>query len=269
MSEKVTQRMARRSFGEPYSCKKPWPSDCFVQCGGRGIVLSSPIEEAFKNPDDVVGAIAAVTGGPIPKGGYRTAFFEAFPREPECFLRGEGKTIEEAEERCWSKLERIRACPGHDFDRRERKDGFAFCRLCGLAGSFLEPLTTCSVCGTRTHEAIDNKGRMFCLDHYYELDFEADIWKQEKEFGLLETDLAESKRIFFREAEKRQQLLLRGVVPGGREWKRMDNLLLQAEVSDRELETEDTASMSGEEIRQAYRNAFPRLLSWAFKNRGS
>lgn len=64
-------KMARKSFGEDYQCKKDWPEDSFVQCGGSGLVIGQ--DES-----------------------YNTAFFEAFLMNT--FLRGEGKTIEMAEE---------------------------------------------------------------------------------------------------------------------------------------------------------------------------
>ena len=61
---------ARNSFGKPHQCKFEWPEDCGVQCGEGGLVLDK-------------------------KGSYTTAFFEAFPKSPSCFLRGEGASIEE------------------------------------------------------------------------------------------------------------------------------------------------------------------------------
>ena len=67
---------AQMSIEREYDCKYDW--DCFCQAGEYGLVFSS-------------------------KGNYSTAFFEAFPKKPECFLRGEGKTVEEAEEECWQK----------------------------------------------------------------------------------------------------------------------------------------------------------------------
>ena len=59
-------------IGGSYECKYDWKDNCFVQCGDEGVVL------------DKVDS-------------YLTAFFEAFPKEPKTFIRGEGKTIAEAE----------------------------------------------------------------------------------------------------------------------------------------------------------------------------
>ncbi len=84
-------KMARKSWGGEYETKANWPENCFVQCGDRGLVLS-------KN------------------GNYRTAFFEACPDNipadgyPDglgTFLRGEGESIEEAEQACFIKYEKI------------------------------------------------------------------------------------------------------------------------------------------------------------------
>ncbi len=84
--------------------RHPWPEDCLIQGGSRGVVFRE--------------------GSP-----YRTAFVEAFPGT---FLRGEGATITEAEDACWAKYERLAACP-HDqgFDRRHYVNGSGFCRRCG------------------------------------------------------------------------------------------------------------------------------------------
>ena len=84
--------------------RHPWPADCKVQGGAHGVVFTD--------------------GEP-----YRTAFVEAFPGT---FIRGEGKTIAEAEDACWAIYERLAACP-HDqgFDRRHYVNGAGFCRGCG------------------------------------------------------------------------------------------------------------------------------------------
>jgi hypothetical protein len=97
----VTDRLIENTT-EPM--RYPWPEDCKVQGGGRGVVFTNSTS-------------------------YRTAFVEAFPGT---FIRGEGKTIAEAEDACWVKYERLAACP-HDqgFDRRDYVNGSGFCRRCG------------------------------------------------------------------------------------------------------------------------------------------
>ena len=67
-----------------------------------------------------------------PTGSYRTAFVEAFPGT---FLRGEGRTVAEAEQACYAKFEKLLACPNHPthgpWDRRGYTNGYAFCTSCG------------------------------------------------------------------------------------------------------------------------------------------
>lgn len=131
-------KVIRKSTGlissEPYACKKDWPEDCFCQAGSSGIVFTGhSMAEVFvdKNPD----ALAEVAGALIgvdPPSSYRTAFFEAFSQEPDTFLRGEGKTVEEAEEQAWKQFERIRACAGHEMEKRGYTNGGGFCKNCDL-----------------------------------------------------------------------------------------------------------------------------------------
>jgi hypothetical protein len=85
----------------------PWPADCMVQWGGAGLVLR-------------------------PSGDYRTAFFEAFPREPDTFIRGEGADVPAAEAEAWRKFARQRDCPGHKVERAGYRNGAGVCSECGL-----------------------------------------------------------------------------------------------------------------------------------------
>jgi hypothetical protein len=78
-------------------------------------------------------------------GSYSTAFFEAFPREPKCFIRGEGDTVEAAEGRAYETYERYLSCD-HSFDRLN-KQGRGKCTECGLTtDDALANLNTCNVC---------------------------------------------------------------------------------------------------------------------------
>ena len=128
---------ARNSPGKDYECKHPW--DFFVQCGGKGVVFSK-------------------------EGGYTTAFFEAFPKNPSCFLRGEGSTIEEAEETCWQKYQKVITC-NHEMERRDRTDGYAYCKHCSYSSTVFKPLTKCCKCGTPTSYTQDYKGKYYCEKH--------------------------------------------------------------------------------------------------------
>lgn len=125
-----------------------WPEDCGVQGGTRGLVISR------SHPD----------------GKYFTPFFEAFPNDPKTFIRGEGKTVEEAEEDAWQKWQRYLNCPGpkHEFEPRGYTNGAGFCKHCGLFQSEIfspEQLDlTCEVCGVWTFYA-RRKGKFYCQEH--------------------------------------------------------------------------------------------------------
>jgi hypothetical protein len=132
-------KTARKSFGPDYECKKEWPEEIFVQCGGSGVVFSK-------------------------EGNYSTAFFEAFPKSPSCFLRGEGATIEEAEEKCWNSYQKILVCD-HEMERRDRKDGYGYCKHCSYSSMVFEPLTKCCKCGKPSYKVKDYKGNFYCDKH--------------------------------------------------------------------------------------------------------
>ncbi len=94
-----------------------WEDDTYVPWGGKGLVLVKEGES------------------------YTTAFFEAFPHNPDTFIRGEGRTVPEAEQDAWNKFQRIRACPGHEFERRGYTNGCGFCKHCNMSSSkAFEPL---------------------------------------------------------------------------------------------------------------------------------
>lgn len=123
-----------------------WPEDCAVQGGTKGLVISA-------------------------KGNYRTAFFEAFPTNPSTFLRGEGETVEAAEEAAWQKWQRILNCPNggvHEYETRGYKNGCGFCKHCGLFTSGVFDLaeigSVCVVCGVGTYWCT-RKGKLYCEAH--------------------------------------------------------------------------------------------------------
>lgn len=101
-----------------------WPEDIFIQGGERGVVL----------------------GGPT--GAYQTAFFEAFPEDPRSgFMRGEGKTLAEAEEKAWEQYQVWLCCDGKGpqphgpYERRQYRNGAGFCTRCGIwMSQVFEPL---------------------------------------------------------------------------------------------------------------------------------
>lgn len=115
-----------------------WPVDCPLQAGTNGAVFDK------SHPD----------------GAYNTCFFEAFPRNPSTFLRGEGATVADAETAAWQQWQRINACPAvqtngeHRFEARGYRNGGGICADCGLFSSHVftgEDLGQfCAVCGTAT-----------------------------------------------------------------------------------------------------------------------
>lgn len=135
---KLARKASWMTKEDPYPCRQAWPHDCFVQCGGDGIVLPTGTMSSILDKGDIT-PIAKGMSGAL-DGSYRTAFFEAFPKFPETFIRGEGPTIEEAEAACWRKYVKITSCQKHEFERRGRTDGYCYCKHCGLGGSFMEPM---------------------------------------------------------------------------------------------------------------------------------
>ncbi|WP_159953149.1 hypothetical protein [Rhizobium sp. 18065] len=90
-----------------YQPRHDWTGDTLVQWGASGIVLG-------KNP-------------------YSTAFFEAFPDEKLStaggFIRGEGATIEEAEDNAYAKFVKQNGC-NHLWGRETYRNSGQLCRHC-------------------------------------------------------------------------------------------------------------------------------------------
>lgn len=157
-------KLARMGFKGEYECKKEWDDDCFVQCGDNGVVLSK-------------------------KGNYRTAFFEAFPKNPKTFIRGEGETIEEAEEKAWKQLEKYRACPKHEFERRDYTNGAGFCKHCNLfVSKCFKPSTTCKICGKPTYWTCNKDNEWYCKEHVHLMPYEEMNEYQQKDFDRNRTE---------------------------------------------------------------------------------
>ncbi|MBD3004816.1 hypothetical protein [Streptomyces sp. 5-10] len=105
--------MTRIIENTQHEARHPWPERIEIQGGDHGVVFSG-------------------------EGNYRTAFFEAFP--PGTFLRGEGKTIQEAEDNCWTQFQRYLNCDGSrslpgqhgPYERRQYRNGSGFCTRCGI-----------------------------------------------------------------------------------------------------------------------------------------
>ncbi|MFY0516348.1 hypothetical protein ACOMCU_00760 [Lysinibacillus sp. UGB7] len=127
-----------------YTAKYDW-GDTTVQGGDVGLVLTD-------------------------KGNYKTAFVEAFPKNPRTFIRGEGKTISEAEDDAWEQYQRVLNCDGHEFERRGYRNGAGFCKKCNIFKSkVFEPSEKCVVCGCNTFFASDTDGNYYCEEHKSEI----------------------------------------------------------------------------------------------------
>lgn len=100
-----------------FSPREAWSEDTYVQWGGNGVVIG-------KNP-------------------YTTAFFEAFPPANENaggFIRGEGKTIAEAEKDAFSKYQKETGCD-HYWGRERYRNSGQLCRHCrAFRSGFVKPI---------------------------------------------------------------------------------------------------------------------------------
>lgn len=128
--------------GKSYELQHPWP-DFKIQANGTGVVVG-------KEP-------------------YLTAFFEAFPREPSTFIRGEGADVQTAENNAWEKYQRILACKNHEY-KRHNDNGSGICIHCGLFQRDVLPcLNKCVICGK---EAVHHYSLMtendLCYTHHRE-----------------------------------------------------------------------------------------------------
>lgn len=148
----------KMSGGPEYDSKYDW--NCFCQGGTSGIVLPKGSFDKIFGGNTLEGLAEGVSS----KESYITAFFEAFPKTPSCFIRGEGKTIEEAEENAWNKYQKILNC-NHEMERRGRTDGYAYCKHCSYSSTVFEPLTKCCKCGEPTSYSKDYKGKYYCKKH--------------------------------------------------------------------------------------------------------
>jgi hypothetical protein len=133
-----------RSITAPdYEPHQAWPHDCLIQGGRRGIVLVRDGEP------------------------YRTSFFEAFP--DNTFIRGEGKSLDAAEDAAWSQWERIRTCLGHEYEPRGYHNGAGICRHCGRFASRVftaeQVGVECAVCGAKHYPCFTHDGQYYCVNH--------------------------------------------------------------------------------------------------------
>lgn len=129
MKVKVSIFSKAKGYDSPHA----WPTGTFLQAGDSGIVFTKgTLNEAFADPDKGAQIVSAALGGPQPKSSYRTAFFEAFPNDPDTFIRGEGQTIAEADLNAYTQFLKFKACKEHNYEKRGYKNGAGFCKHCGM-----------------------------------------------------------------------------------------------------------------------------------------
>lgn len=101
-----------------------------------------------------------------PNGAYRTAFVEAFPKKPSTFIRGEGKTVHDAERSAWEQYQRILSCKKHEFERRGYRNGAGLCKHCNLFSSkIFESSEKCFICSKPTYNVSDVDDNWYCDEH--------------------------------------------------------------------------------------------------------
>lgn len=103
-----TSRIGQELTRGGHRLRHDWPANCRLHAWGGGLVI-------------------AADGS-----AYGTAFFEAFPRDPDTLLRGQGATIDDAEDDAWAKWQQRCRCPGHEFEPRGYRNGAGICRHCDL-----------------------------------------------------------------------------------------------------------------------------------------
>lgn len=91
-------------------------------------------------------------------------FFEVFI-EGMSYIRGEGKTLIEAEKAAWDKYQVYMNC-NHEFERFGATSQLGKCKHCSMKkDKMFKMLTTCNSCGK--HEVIHNIGQeYYCYEHY-------------------------------------------------------------------------------------------------------
>jgi len=186
-------RYARRSFKDPYECVFPWPEDCFVQCGSNEMVMApGSFEKVFESSDPLREISENVS--------YMTVFFEAFPNDiipgDSIFIRGEGKTIAEAEKKTWDMYVHYKACEHPAYERRTHTNGGGFCMKCGMFnGHAFEPLTKCVICGKPTYFSFDVDNVPYCEEHTDQMPEEkVPEWKRQYKKEMAEMEAAANAR---------------------------------------------------------------------------
>jgi len=140
--------------------KLAWPSDCMVQWGETGMVFGADSMDKAFGADTLEGTLVEMKKGFL----YTTAFFEAFPKEPlDTFIRGEGESLDEAEQKCWEEYEKQLNCPNHEYERGKYRGGHGKCKHCDhFKSDVFESLDHCRICGAGTRHEQDINDEWIC-----------------------------------------------------------------------------------------------------------
>lgn len=148
-----------------YHCQKEWADDVSLQCGSKGVVLKK-------------------------EGGYTTAFFEIFISGT--YLRGEGKTIEDAETNVYEKYRPMLECKDHHFEQVGRQDRDGVCSHCGfIKKECFKPSHECSVC-YKPHVMLKIDNDHFCIHHFIEKSKSMDLSITPERIQKIKQDLFET-----------------------------------------------------------------------------
>lgn len=147
-----------------YHCQKEWADDVYLQCGSKGVVLKK-------------------------EGGYTTAFFEIFVSGT--YLRGEGKTIEDAETNVYEKYRPMLECKDHHFEQVGHQDRDGVCSHCGfIKKECFKPSHECSVCH-KPHVMLKIDNDHFCIHHFIEKSKSIDFSITSERIQKIKQDLFE------------------------------------------------------------------------------
>ena len=146
----ITARNSRSKT--PYLCTRDWPDNVFLQCGGS------------ENEG--------------------SCFFEAFPLKS--FIRGEGKTLKDAEDNAFNQYLRILSCPGHEYVHlhNDVKNRYGQCIHCNYFTNYIfKPFHNCIVCNRKHANLkfdivdIDSfKQNNYCIDHFKNMVKKSDLF---------------------------------------------------------------------------------------------
>lgn len=143
-------------------------------------------------------------------------YFEIYSKNPDSYFSSpSAKTLEEAERLGYEKFLNYVNCTGHEFERRNYKNGAGFCKHCGLFKSkaFL-PSTLCTICKEPTNFAYDSEKNYYCKIHEIEIKEEKYL-KKKKEWELFEEKMKKVnedpvEREKFKESLKNVMLAIAG-----------------------------------------------------------